>query len=290
MPTPLASPAIAIKRADNVQRDVMDKESFHREINKNCEPLFFLDEFLNTGHSQGTANATVTYIKFESKFYALTCRHVIEGLLEENSRNRTRLGLATSYSRSFSFFHRLDPGSGRFIPSFVIPQTVAAPDIAIHLFGSALPGPQSSKGKQAIDLDQFVEPLWANVTFGAAVGFGTEHKYPEVDKVAAPMHVVVADLANNVRDDSTQIILSSALDKPHNTFFSGMSGGPLYVEDGSDMPKFAGIVFEGIPGGSKAWKERKPEEAFMKESDILIYALRVTPEVLRNWLQACVWP
>lgn len=268
----------------------MNDAEHHKAIHGCCEPLFILHPFLQSGHSAQTANATVTYVKYQRRFYAVTCKHVIESLKEVNTKNGAKPQLATAHGRSFNFYKRLDPVTREFLPSFVTPALDEELDIAIHSFGEVLPTFVSEKGKLPIDLDKFLDVRWGEVKLCAAAGFGTEHKYQSSDKVAAPMHVVVAELSNSIRDDTEKIILSSALDKAHGTYFSGMSGGPLFAEDESGPPIFAGIVFEGTPGSSKAWDERDRDQVFVNENDILIKAHRVTPAIFDRWISACRWP
>jgi hypothetical protein len=83
------------------------------------------------------------------------------------------------------------------------------------------------------------------------------------------------------------MVFSDQLKSRHGTFFSGMSGGPIFVDDGSQGLKFAGIVFEGAPGSSSAWKDRDLEQSFIDERDIVIYGVPVTPSRFREWVASC---
>jgi hypothetical protein len=150
-----------------------------------------------------------------------------------------------------------------------------------------MPPNQARKGKAPIDLDVWKEPVWSQVSLGAAVGYGTEHKSRVEDKVQAPMHVVTATLSNSIHADSNQMVFSHQLAAPHGTFFSGMSGGPIFVDDGGESLKFAGIVFEGAPGSSAAWQTRDLDQSFIGERDIVIYGVPVTPARFREWVRSC---
>ena len=60
--------------ADNDQRE-MD-----RRLHRYCEPLFLVDAWIASGHSDATPNATIPYVKYGGWCYAVTCRHVVEKL------------------------------------------------------------------------------------------------------------------------------------------------------------------------------------------------------------------
>ena len=259
----------------------MDDATLHKEFNKCCEPLFLVDAWMRHGHSEATENGTLTYLKFEGRVYGVTCRHVVEAA-------SPRMYAAVMHERTVWYFRSLDAEAGGYASTFRFPLlSNDEPDIAIHCFGSDMPSTQARKGKSPIDLDAWQEPVWSQVRLGAAVGYGTEHRSRFEDKVRAPMLVVTATLCNSIDVDSKQMVFSDQLAAPHGTFFSGMSGGPIFVDDGGENPKFAGIVFEGAPGSSAAWKKRDLDQSFIDGRDIVIYGVPVTPVRFREWVRSC---
>lgn len=264
----------------------MDDVALHRELSKYCEPLFLLDEWMRSGHSEATENGTLTYLKLDGKVYGVTCRHVVASAGE--AKGSGRMFAAVMHGRVVSFFRYIDTLAGGYAITFRFPALPnEEPDIAIHCFGVDMAEAQALKGKVPIDLDVWREPVWSQVKLGAAVGYGTEHKIRLEDKVAAPMHVVTASLSSAVHVDSKQIVLSDQLNSPHGVFFSGLSGGPIFVDDGDESLKFAGIVFEGAPGSSLAWKDRDLDQSFIDERDIVVYGVRITPGRFREWVASC---
>jgi hypothetical protein len=53
-------------------------ERWKSEAAGNCAPLYIQDAFLFNGHDASTKNATATLVKFKGRYYACTCRHVVE--------------------------------------------------------------------------------------------------------------------------------------------------------------------------------------------------------------------
>ena len=265
------------------------KRDLNKRLHRHCEPLFLVDAWVTLGHSDATPNATVTYVKHRGWCYAVTCRHVVEELdsIQINPSGRTTL--ATMYSRSISRFSEMDPASGRQRTTFKSPAPggdCEGIDIAIHPLGAVMPWATEQKDKLPIDLDAWVEPQWTQMKFACAIGFATEHKSQEQDKVASPLHVVTAEVASNLGPQYDKITLSASLEEPHGRFFSGMSGGAIFGDDGSDDPRPIGIVIAGSPGGASAWGERDPSAAFLTPNDIVITGLLLSPDRFHRWLQA----
>lgn len=265
-----------------------DQRELDRQLHRHCEPLFFLDAFVESGHSKATPNATVTYVKHRNWYYAVTCGHVVDVLSNKDKNPDGRLVLATMYSRSISRYAELDVNSGSYRTTFKVPSSSGlgvGPDIAIHPLGEAMSWMAENKGKLPIDLDTWVEPQWEKVKYACAVGFATEHKSTVADKVESWLHVVTAEVASNLGPSSEKITISATLDKPHGRFFSGMSGGALFGDDSSDHIRPIGIVVQGSPGGSTGWSNRGAQ-AFVTENDIVITGLVLSPIRFEQWLIA----
>jgi hypothetical protein len=158
----------------------------------------------------------------------------------------------------------------------------------------------TQKSKSAIDLENWRQPDWSKVRFGLANGYPDEHKQHRssnsVDQVANQLITVVAELASTHQSGQRTITLNSVLDKPHSWYFSGLSGGPLYVAEGrkereaEDDELFpVGIVFEGYPssGRPERGRARDASAAFLNEKDLFIRALALTPVIFDEWIYEC---
>jgi hypothetical protein len=155
------------------------------------------------------------------------------------------------------------------------------------------------KNKTAINLDDWRAPDWSSVKWGLAAGYPDEHKthtsVGETEYIANQLITTVAEVSSSLPPHKL-ITLSSQLANPHSWYFSGLSGGPLYVvekteerdvEDDELFP--VGIVFEGFPSTGRpdvpGAPQRDPKEAFLNEQDLFFRALALTPNTFDEWLR-----
>jgi hypothetical protein len=184
------------------------------------------------------------------------------------------LGPGTEHEKTDIALCRLDPGTWQLI----VPQ----------------------KNKESIDLDAWKEPDWSNVRWGLAAGYPNEHKkdirHQGQERVANQLIVVVAERAAALHSGQRTVTRNSVLADPHSWYFSGLSGGPLYVvkgfkegnrEDDELFP--VGIVFEGFPsiGREDALANRDVAAAFLSDKDLFIRAHALTPEIFDEWVRDC---
>jgi hypothetical protein len=74
-------------------------------------------------------------------------------------------------------------------------------------------------------------------------------------------------------------MMESRLDAPHGWFFSGISGGPIYIiQDNKLVP--VGLLYDGWP------QQKGDEHEKYNECDIVIRGVVLTPEHLERWLKA----
>jgi hypothetical protein len=147
------------------------------------------------------------------------------------------------------------------------------------------------KNKSAIDLDEWRPPDWPSVKWGLAAGYPDEHKthttIGNTGYIANQLIVTVAEVSSSLPPNKF-ITLSSQLKNPHSWYFSGLSGGPLYVvenpeeryvEDNELFP--VGIVFEGFPSTGRpdvpGTLQPNPD-AFLNSADLFMRALTLTPD------------
>ncbi|WP_157649661.1 hypothetical protein [Burkholderia ubonensis] len=253
----------------------------------NTDPLFILDSMpqMFGGHDDQTPNGTVTFVRRGGQVYAVTAAHVvIDGIEEAKSK------VPSPLPQLISGRHLMPIGKvstqNQLESAFVQPRAPwpepSDPDIAIAVLKDAYWKELSSnKGKRCIDLDTWMPPQYTEAKLCMAAGYPTEHKSLADDMVRTGMLQAVAELQPGA--DASRFFMHSRLDKPHNRFFSGMSGGVVYADqDEGDMVPI-GIVYEGLPGGSKAWEQRD-DQAYFDGRDIVVKGLYLTPEIFDGWL------
>lgn len=265
----------------------MDDESkeYGKIVVSHCEPLYLSRHFMRDGHSAEKANGTVTYVKYNNAVYGITCAHVYfyQNLGSSEERILTVFGERLVYQFGL---HRPEGYKSYFRSMRSSPSDTQNPDIAITQLNEPFPSiHMGRKGKQAIDLDCWVEPSFSEAKMAMACGFPTEHKLQNDSVVIAELAQVFAEPASRLSPDRESFLLASSLEEDCNIYFSGMSGGPVYLDGaGEGSITIVGIVHEGFPGSSKEW-ENRGHESFLTKKDIQIRAHTFTPEIFDRWLK-----
>ncbi|MBY5377251.1 hypothetical protein [Rhizobium leguminosarum] len=262
---------------------------------RQTDPVWLQDHFLHTGHTEETSSATFTFVKHKNQVYAVTCGHVLDAIKDEEVVPGAKFPtLALQIDRAVL-------NLSTFIAASQIEYAVKAPkfkderrevDIAIAKLSDHYWSLMTEKKqKTAIDLDSWREPDWDKVKFCLAAGYPDEHKAQVEDggrdMVSAPFATVVVEFADR---SPTVITLSSELDQPHNYYFSGMSGGPVYAAEGlgeiEDYDLFpVGIIYQGYPGSGRRSGNPDTSASFFTERDIFFRALALTPDTFDDWLR-----
>jgi hypothetical protein len=73
--------------------------------------------------------------------------------------------------------------------------------------------------------------------------------------------------------------MKSRLKEPHGWFFSGLSGGPIYVID-RDLMIPAGLLYDGWP------QTREDTHKEFTPNHIVIRGVTLTPANFESWLSA----
>ena len=198
-----------------------EKEKHKKELSAFCracsDPVYIQDYFLSDGHSEKTTNASATFIKFGRNYYACTCWHVVEGMVQkgaETDNDRITLGLMVGKAVINLSSFRVDGLRS----AFTRPDGVLANDkidIGLANIDSVWHLLERDKGKVAIDFDHREIPPWDEIEVGAAAGYPTEHKERSGDVVETPMTLTIAELCSTISADVRQFTLSSTLDEPH---------------------------------------------------------------------------
>ncbi|HDS1580802.1 TPA: hypothetical protein QEL15_002900 [Stenotrophomonas maltophilia] len=278
-------------------------EDIDRRVHQFCAPLFGNGMFLEGGHDSSVTSATATFVKFKSRFYAVTCHHVLSAFFSASVRSNRHI-LPTIHSGRAIYHFGSYTAQGTYRWSFHscrdFPRSadvdnddaLAAldranadrPDIAIADLTEIWPLFSSQRSAEAIDLDTWMEPDWAAVqSTWLAFGFPDAHKYQAEDKLVAPMPRVSVEIASNFpTPERSTYILCSTLAADHGWGFSGMSGGPVLVAHTTDdWFAFVGITFEGAPSAKEL---HDSVEAFVGKNDIVLKGYHLTPQQFSLWL------
>ncbi len=256
------------------------------------DPLWLQDYFLATGHGAKTRNGTASFVAFQRRQFAVTCRHVMKAVSNPEvipGAHHPTIALQIDMTAlNLSFFTAAGLQIALKAPE---PEhSEREVDIAIaELTGSYWALLTSKKGKRAIDLDNWREPNWAAVKMCAAAGYPDDPEYKETgfvedkEMLAVPMFLVVAEVAAPLTRDQRIITLSSRLKEPHGYYFSGVSGGTLYTAE-DDILVPAGIVFEGYPSSKNKETAHANNPTYLDNNDLFIRALTLTPQIFQEWL------
>lgn len=268
-----------------------------------CAPLFASGQFLQGGHDESTTNATVTFVAWRGRVYALTCHHVIAGFFAESvttnrqlvpsihsGRVMQQLGFylpSGDYRWAFQSCRKF-PNSTEVDKPDVLDrlarQNAELPDIAIADITEMWPILVRHRSARVLNLDMWTQPDWSTTQpIWMAFGFPDTHKTQKEGKIEVPMPRVAVEVASLPTPERPQFRLVSTLEGDHGWRFSGLSGGPVFVVDRTrDLCAFVGIVNEGAPGSSAP---QDNAETFIRGGDIVLSGYHVTPDTFGNWLQ-----
>lgn len=278
-------------------------EDIDSRVRRCCAPLFGNGMHLEGGHDTSVTNATVTFVKFKSRYYAVTCHHVLSAFFNASVRSNRRI-VPTLHFGSGVFPMGSYTSRGTYLwafrscRAFLDPVDMDSddatarldranstrPDIAIADVTRSWPIFCSQRDIEAIDLDTWTDPDWT--TFQetwVAFGFPDEHKYQVENKLAAPMPRVSVNLATGFPSpEKPTFTLFSSLKSDHGWGFSGMSGGPVLVaHDTDDTFAFVGITFEGAPSTKELHNDA---DAIVQRTDIVLTGYHLTPQQFNSWL------
>lgn len=84
-------------------------DSLDKKVKAVCAPIFASDRFLQSGHTEDTTNATVTFIQLEARVYVVTCHHVLAAFLSEALKTGHRIVPSIHSRRAIHQFHWYGP-------------------------------------------------------------------------------------------------------------------------------------------------------------------------------------
>lgn len=249
-------------------------DSLYKNPAKHCAALVVTENILKDENgwpkfAQPTdelRNGTLTFVKANSKVYGITCWHVVE-----HYRNQTTKS-GNTYSHTMrtmvnGFYVVLD----RFIrpqPQLGVPPI----DIAIRELDPEFP---EAIGKIPIDLDTNIDPP-KHIGHGYAVGFPESTKYKKMEdqsgyRVSMPQVEILAEI--EAMPVCRFTLYSELEQKPAQTDYSGMSGGPIFWSTEEHYGMF-GVIYEGGVGSELS-----------DSKTIFVYGELATPEIIKGWIK-----
>lgn len=241
-------------------------------------PLFVQHQFLKGGHDVNTTSGTGTFVRFGGKQYVVTCNHVLQA-----ADHSQRMNLAIVVGRGiFNLSYPMRDGS--LAPSFRVPLQPDASteiDVGISDVMHAWDFLVDRKGKKAINLDDWIEPNWSQITNAKASGWLDNYKEETGDGVAIKGVDVIAEMSSNVSPEKAQFTMHSATAEDHPSL-SGISGGVVMTLEGESEIPF-GIVFEGYPGAPGLGSGAR--ETYLQPGDLMVRGHVLTPTIFENWLR-----
>lgn len=251
-----------------------------------CEPVYLMRSCSGERHDEYTESATITYVKFEGKSYAVTCAHVAdarEGGLEcgpflvptvfglSGKGFAFRAGSKHVLAGEFRFLER--PRHGRRRLDIAI-ASLSDDFIRLHML---------TKRKVPLDLDKWVGVDWNLIRTCASWGFPNRQKSASGAVVSAKLLTTILELqSRSMSFDRDEFLLASSLPESVGMSFSGLSGSAIYClrRDRGITP--VGIIYEGMPGDPSG---EKVDGSFYGPSDFQMQALVLSPTKFRGWLE-----
>ena len=217
--------------------------------------------------------ATVCFIKFKGRTYAVTARHVIE----------TLNGLAEREGNQFEGYSCVQsPGVAINGPFLTPPANYPSPepDIAICPVREELPG---FINKTPFDVRPEEDAKWP-ISHAVAVGFPTAAKCDVKSedgsiRLALPCVHAVAEGINSTGSSDQVQFHSELSERPTLVSLSGMSGGPVFWSDDTNHG-LVGFVKEALDVAPK-----QGEVTFYTEPKVNFICQRVDFAIFERWAQ-----
>lgn len=251
--------------------------SVHDDVMKSCRHAATISRLKYQGLERGlvpaasSETATVTFIKFSGKTYAVTAWHVIEIFKK----------LAEADGVPFEGYSCIQAPGVAILGPFLRPPAElnsAQPDIAICPVHSDLP---KRINKAPFEIHAKDDAKWP-VQFAIAIGFPTTSKNEVKGDIGATrlglpcVHAVAEGLGALGTSDQIQFF-SELAERPNISSLSGMSGGPVFWS-GEDSYGLIGLVKEALDVSPV-----EGEDSFFNEPKVNFVCQRVDYEILRRW-------
>lgn len=256
--------------------------SFSIYASRVSAPIFLEGKFYNTGHTESTLNATVTFVKFEDNLYLVTCKHVIDAICKDD-RIENNFTLRLNFENidlDFSTFLFDGKKNGVMCPTFNI---VQGNDLAILKIDRDFFDLVASKKKKAyIDLDDFKTPPVVQGNIVIACGWADEHKRHDSGILHTPMVEINIEINHDYNPTEDIFSMHSRMEQEEVFYYSGVSGGPVFFIDEHDTIFPIGIIYEGLPGSGRGTSAE--QISLFDRHEKMLKAYTLTPEKFYNWI------
>lgn len=257
---------------------------------KHCDPIYLLPNRKGIQPGRSSESATVTYVKFKARHFALTCAHVAEAREGGSAAGEVLIPTVFgSTGRGFAFRDGSNATlAGRFRVTKPVDGKSRRLDIAIApLSDEFVQDHLGMKGKVALDLDSWFEPDWSSMTTLATWGFPNRAKSSSKQVFAAELQCSTLVLASSINESRKGFTMFATLKKAAGRSLSGMSGSATFchLSDGGVLP--VGLMYEGAPGepARPGTNPAEPQQSFLSRSHFQIFAYVLTPNKFATWLK-----
>lgn len=228
------------------------------------------------GSDRMIRSATLTFVEFSGRCFAVTCRHVLASLDSTNQAARSRYGNETGVFEPdidpYQFFTPIENRSIHFrYKLWAVPETAAGvPDVAI-----AEVSPQYVTSVRRRPMK--ITPRLGLPVSAIAAGYPEQQrKTIPKDKVNDFLSLSVANCLAYITEQSGRLVLSDGIDDAGELdILSGMSGGPIVWSDSKNFG-LLGIVTSGL--------DIVPKESMDSTPGIAIFGEPITYELFEHWI------
>lgn len=232
------------------------------------------------GSEHMTRSATVTFVNYKKRYFALTCRHVYEALRSKNADLHKRFkedsGTDLADYDLYQFYTPVGNFNYHFNYEFwPVPETSpGVPDVAMTEVSEEFIKRLQRKALKLTTIAQLP-------TSAIAAGYPEQQrKLIDSKEVEGWKHlsISVAHCFAYLTTQSNKLILSDAIEEHHGLDnLSGMSGGPIIWSNLSGFG-LIGVVTDGWDVQPKDSEDPTPSVAIMGEP--------ITPNIFDSWLKS----
>lgn len=251
---------------------------------RHCDPIYLLPNRADALPGKGSESATVTYIQFRGKPYALTCAHVATARQGGQEDGEILIPIVVGLTgKRFAFSEgSLSPMAG----VFRVPQRPSIDkklDIAIApLSDGFVEAHLKAKGKVPLDLDAWLAPDWSQIKTCTAWGFPKSEKVATYRSFGGKLFGITLEVATSISEMRDEFSLYYKLRSSAGRSLSGMSGSAIFCRYSDESLLAIGMLYEGKPGELSSAAD---PQAFFTKSDFQIQAHLLTPSRFEEWLR-----
>lgn len=228
------------------------------------------------GHEKMTRSATLTFVQFDGRYFAVTCRHVMASLESANSEWRIRyereMGSPPTGDDIYYFFTPVSNRSIHFkFKLWGVPETSPGfPDVAIA---------EVSLGYISC-INRFALKITKRLglpTSAIATGYPEQQRnLTPIDEYNDSLSTKAANCFAYLTEQNGRLVLSDSIDENHGLDnLSGMSGGPIIWSDPKSFG-LLGIVTNGL--------DIIPKDSESDGFGIAVFGEPISYEMFKKWV------